>query len=483
MMKKIITILLAAGMTAFLTACGRPGSTAAGENGGGFTGIEDVELDTEGAAGNVAGENGGNFGKENGDAAGGLRPLAGFNQEGCATMDGYYYLTFESVKLADGNYGSHLMYMDFDSGQEVYLCNNAGCNHDTAECPSVFLYDEFPSAETLLFVHGNGLYLLSKDSDSDGSMQSNISFEGEPAASSTEDSRSATLYRTNLDGTGREKVYTFPAGLILEDFVLGDEKGIYVVTKKLTADKSGADTYINSSERRLVYLDLEKRQEQEVCSMDFDGTFSWRVKGCFSSKLVLEGTDYGREVSNEEIFDDDAYKNLYEKSKERYATLDLTSGQLNQVYSIGNEEMNSAVTENGVLYVSSAVDNSVKAVDLDTGEEELLCGGMDQYYYLYDKIGNKLRCENETYDSTFTYLDVNTGDICHSSLVNKSLGWSLEVRAVVGSDVLVIYDYEATPNGDGSYEITRYQYGLISQEDLFAGRENYRKIDMIGAGW
>lgn len=330
---------------------------------------------------------------------------------------------------------------------------------------------------------------MSKDSDYDGSMQSGVSFgeAGEPTLGfAGEDGTPAVLYRTNLDGTGREKVHTFPSGLMLEDFVLGDEKGIYVVTKKLTAEKSGMDTYMSSTERRLVYLDLEKRQEQEVCSMDFEETFFWWVKGCYDNKLILEGTDYGRELSNEERFNEDKWeewKALYENSEEVIATLDLSSGQLNRVYSMSNRESNSVVMEAGVLYVSSTVDNSVKAVDLNSGQERILCSGMDQYYYLCGIIGSKLRCEDETFSGTFFYLDVNTGDICHSSLVNKSLGWRLEFRAVSGSDVLVIYDYEATPNGDGSYEITRYQYGLISQEDLFAGRENYRKIDMIGAGW
>ena len=50
-------------------------------------------------------------------------------------------------------------------------------------------------------------------------------------------------------------------------------------------------------------------------------------------------------------------------------------------------------------------------------------------------------------------------------------------------DVLVVYDYEATPSGGGAYEITLYQYGLISQEDLMAGNDNFRKINMIGRGW
>ena len=81
-------------------------------------------------------------------------------------------------------------------------------------------------------------------------------------------------------------------------------------------------------------------------------------------------------------------------------------------------------------------------------------------------------------------MDVNTGEISYSSLVNKSLGWSLDFRAVLDSEVLVIYDYEALPSefNDGAYEILRYQYGLISKSDLFAGNANYRPIRMIGKG-
>ncbi|WP_276947761.1 hypothetical protein [Acetatifactor muris] len=495
MKKKILTIFLAAGMMVSLTACGGPGSVDAQGSGGIVSGTDGgTGLNTDGAGEDGAVENGGTGSGISAPAdggtgsEGGLRPLAGFNREGCNTAEGYYYLCAHPEKLSDGNYGSHLMYMDFASQQEVYLCSNAGCSHDTVECSSVLLYDEFPSYTTLLFVHGNQLYLLSKDNDYDGSSFSSVSYVedgGETLGYAGDDGAPAVLYRSNLDGTNREKVYTFTSGLMLEDFVLGDENGIYVATKKLTTEKNGTYTYYNSSERQLLYLDLVKMEEREICSMDFEESFFWWVKGCYANKLILEGTDYGREVSYEELFDDDEdkYKELYENSEEVYATLDLNSGQLNRVYSISNRKWNSAVAEGGVLYVSTAVDNSVKAVDLDTGEARVLCGGMDQYYYLCDIIGSKIRCENETFEGTFSYIDVNTGELLHSSLVNKSLGWRLEFRAVSGSDVLVIYDYEATPNGDGSYEITRYQYGLITQEDLFAGRENYRTIHMIKEGW
>ena len=46
----------------------------------------------------------------------------------------------------------------------------------------------------------------------------------------------------------------------------------------------------------------------------------------------------------------------------------------------------------------------------------------------------------------------------------------------------VIYDYEYTDNGDGSYEISRYQYGLIRLEDLLNSVPDYTPVKMIREG-
>lgn len=88
----------------------------------------------------------------------GLRLLYEMGDDGCYTREGYYYLTSQREKLADGNYGIHLMYMDFTTQQEIYLCSNAGCSHNTADCPAVFLYEDFPPYTSPLFVHGDGLH-------------------------------------------------------------------------------------------------------------------------------------------------------------------------------------------------------------------------------------------------------------------------------------------------------------------------------------
>ena len=155
-MKKTISVLLSASIVLSLTACGGSDSQAAGGQENSQAGAEGaVGTDTAGAEG-AAGTNGaagtaqaafGEVERTSQDSAaggtGGLQLLATQNDEGCHTKDGYYYYTFEPTKLSDGNYGLHLMYMDFQALQEVYLCSNAGCSHDSVDCTAVLPYDSF----------------------------------------------------------------------------------------------------------------------------------------------------------------------------------------------------------------------------------------------------------------------------------------------------------------------------------------------------
>lgn len=347
-MKKAIAFLLSASLILSLTACGGKDSQAApGE-------LENIQIGAEDIGAPQAGSSqadapGAAVSDSTTGGTGGLRFLTSENMEGCHTKDGYYYQTFETEKLSDGSYGSHLMYMDFQALQEVYLCSNAGYSHDSPDCTAVLPYDDFP-ASTLLFVWQDSLYLLSKMSDNDGSMQMSFGEGDSGSSSSGTEGSAAVLYRANLDGTGREAVHAFDPSLSLEDFVLGDESGIYVVTKKLTAEQGSEGTYINSAQRKLVRLDLASGKEQEVCSLDFDGFISWRLVDCYDRTLVLQGTDYGREISNDELFSDDAYKDLYENSQTVYATVALDSPEPEIRYRQDNKDRNYAQVEGNMLY-------------------------------------------------------------------------------------------------------------------------------------
>lgn len=426
-------------------------------------------------------EKGGSSKDEDFWQGGGLRFLCSpYGESACGTENGYYYLTGDTVELRDGSYGAHLMYMDYAAGREIYLCSTAGCKHDSPDCPAVFLYDDFPTTTTKLFVFQNNLYILSREYDDDGTMSSegiNIGGDG-----NTVESQPAVLYRANLDGTERKEVYVFDPKLTLEDLVIGDDHGIYLITKKLAAEKDENKTYTTSTERKIVYLSLDSFDIKEICPMTFDDSVRWNVIGCYQNSFVLSGTDYGREYSREEYWDDDAYKELYNNSSEVYALLDPGEGKIKEICRMQNKYENSAKILGDSLYLSSTENQNIEAINMETGEKKTLCALKQNF--IMDAIGDALCCRdwNLSEDPVFYFVNVKTGEITHSPLVIRCNGWAVEFRAQTASDILFIYDYDATDNGDGSYEIHRYKYALIAKEDLFSGQENYREIEMVGSG-
>lgn len=398
---------------------------------------------------------------------------------GCSTSSGYYYLTEDVIKLKENEWGMHMMYMDYATKQEIYLCSDTGCKHDTADCTAVFLSSDFPLFSTRIFAYKEYLYVLSKEYDNDGSVVTDYSI-GESDVEI--ESNPVVLYRMNLDGTNRQAIYTFEHDLVLEDFVLADDQGFYMITKKLSTESVDYNTYTTSTERNIVYLDLEARTIEIVCSLDFGDSIDWDVIGCYGQKLVLSGTDFEREVSLEEWMDDDIWRELYENSEHVVAVLDLETKEVEEISRISNKTEYAEVILDGRLYRSYAESGEIESIDLETREETLLCT-LEQNY-ICSTFEDTLCCRSWDLadDQTFYFVDVKTGQVQHSGLVNKSLGWALEMVADLGEQVLVIYDYEATSHGDGSYEINRYQYGLISKEDLFAGVDHFLPVQMIGKG-
>lgn len=396
----------------------------------------------------------------------------------CNTENGYYYMTGKAVKLRDGNYGTHLMYMDFATLQEIYLCSTAGCKHDSPDCPAVLLYDDFPTWTTKLFIFQDNLYILSREYDNDGSMlQETITIGG-----NTPESKPATLYRANLDGTERKKIYTFDAALTLEDIVIGNDNGIYVITKKLSADKTENLTYTTSSERKLMFLNLESLSIKEICPMTFDDNISWKVIGCYKNALVLSGIDFGREISKDEKWNDDVYIELYNNSSEVYALLEFNDSKPKEIYRLPNQHEHSVKILGDTLYSSSSENQNIEALNIETGERKTLCTLPQNL--IMDSIGDTLCCQDWDLAGNHTYYFINTktGDITHTPLTIRCNGWSIEFHAETSSDVLFVYDYDAQKYSDGSYDIFQYKHALISKDDLFAGLDSYRKIEMIGPG-
>lgn len=431
-----------------------------------------------------AGQNAGAQQNTGGSASSGSRDLQllsnRYGDAACNTENGYYYLTTEVKKLRDGNYGTHLMYMDFAAGREIYLCSTAGCKHDSLDCPAVLSYDDFPTVSTIPFVFGDYLYILSREYDNDGSVsQETMQIGGN---GNSVESQPAVLYRANLDGTGRKKIFTFDAGLTLEDKVIGNDKGIYIITKKLSADKDGNETYTTSSERRLMFLDLSSLSLSEVCSMDFGDHISWKIIGCCQNDFLLCGDDFGREITRDETWNEDVYKELFKNSSKVYALLNRDGGKPKEIARQSNRYDRSVQLLGNKLYLSSEENQNIDVLDIQTGEKKTLCTLPQNL--MMDTLGDTLCCRGWDLagDPTWYFVDTKTGAVTKTPLVIPHNGWSIDFRAETKTDVLFVYDYDATESGDGSYEIHRYKHALISKDDLFVGKDSYRKIEMVERG-
>lgn len=404
----------------------------------------------------------------------------------CSTEEGYYYINTEQIKLQDGSYGYRLMYIDYASCREIFLCSDSGCTHDTQDCTAVLPHSEFPAHTSKLFLHQGALYILSRQYDSAGNYSTSFSASGENVLGPTSQMNlmPAALYRMNPDGTGRQKVFSFDPDCTLEGVLAIDQQGLYIISKKLSSQKAGTGEYISSENRALLFLDLSSYSLSQVSAMEFGDDIDWELTGCVNGSFLIQGIDYGRKLTLEEYFEDDeVYQELYKNSYTIYALLDTASGSPREFYRTKNEEIHSTALLGNTLYVSFENSGNILGIDTATGKESLLVTHPQNY--ISGTIGNMLCCQNldSFADPSYYFIDTDTGEIRQSRLVNKTVGGSITLIAETESDVHVIYDYDAVKSGDSSYHLNGYLHGLISKEDLFSGKENYRKIEMAGRGY
>ena len=468
MRKKWITRMLTALVVLTLSACGNADSEHAPEQ---VRDNSSTEKQVSQGTPESTGDN----------TAGGLTSLihhTGIFTRYCSTEAGFYYLTEEASELADGSYAPHLMYMDYATCQEVYLCSDSSCRHDTEDCTSVLAG---ASSDGRIFIWDGYLYFLDRPLASRGTVIFNAIGESDGGTEADQ----AELYRMDLDGTGRERIYSFEADATVEDIAFGGKDGLYFITKKLGASKSSSGTYTTTSDRQLICLDPDTGKAHAVCSLDFGDGLNWEAVGCSEDQVILKAYRYPDGMTDEDVsgLDEGSYLDILRDTQIVYTALNLSTGENTQLYSqpAGDNSASEAVL-GGFLYTSSSASQDIAKVDLSTGEVSTLCSMSTNY--IYGTLGNLLCCTSQDMTADYGYYlaDTETGKVTYCSLTNKALGWQLEFLATTGDRVLTVYDYEYTDLGNNSYDITRYQYGLITMEDLMNSVADYKPIQMTGKG-
>lgn len=308
--------------------------------------------------------------------------LVGTNLKHCSNNQGLYYLKDDEVALKDGGYGYKLLYIDFTTRQEVYLCNNAGCNHNTEECTAVVSATDITWFSTI-FINNGYVYILSKETDDDGLLQGDSKELGEGKLQYEVQSNPAKLYRMNLDGSERKLVYEFDENFTVEDTVLGDENNLYFVTKRTRSKINGGNKYTQSTEKYLTKIDTSTWETENVIDlMSDENGASWKVIGGFDNSVVLNRTLYDHERSVDEIikefYDEDLSTKNFQNSQEQVAVFNLNTGTEEMVFSGSNDTNTDYVAyynfvQHGErLYVSQHNNDKIYVVNMKNGKQDVL---------------------------------------------------------------------------------------------------------------
>lgn len=411
----------------------------------------------------------------------GLRVLSD-RQMSFVSGNGYYYIEGMQKDLGKDLWGSHIMYMDFATRKEVYLCNEPGCKHRDENCTSV-LTEEF-SSDCLIFAVNDRLYLVNRD-DQYGE-DTTVVNQGDGLEDTVSKRMPTTIYSMGLDGTNRKKEYTFEQDITVEHTVLWDGEAMYFIAKRLKTEKKKGTSYTTASDRELVKYYPEKGELKKVCSIGGKSNVSWQIAGCSNGKVILYGTKYNQNLTLEEQnkLDNEDYWKYSRDSRDVYAWLNLSDGSVKELYSTKNDEQyyTSTALLGDYLYVSRQETKRIDKIDIWTGKAQKLATIKDGS--ISDTLSDKLCCQdwNGRGDKTWYFVDVNSGKVEHSTLVNQCNGWSLEIIGEWKDQVLAIYDYDADDEGDDTWEIHRKQFGLIDKKDLYQSKNRFKKIAMKGAG-
>ena len=152
----------------------------------------------------------------------------------------------------------NIKYFDYSSKKEIFLCNKPNCNHQVVECSS-YLNKTDPYN---LFVYKNNIYLITFVGDIQ-IMEFSVSDDG--VSNLATKAQTPTIYKMNLDGTNKTKLFECPSGVEIGSDYIFDGKNLYTFFLKSKTVNTAKNSYTSvETERKLVKINLETKKYEEI---------------------------------------------------------------------------------------------------------------------------------------------------------------------------------------------------------------------------
>lgn len=347
-----------------------------------------------------------------------LQQSDGWNYGGSGP-DGFYFVSADCRE--DGS--TNLLYLDYATGQQVYLCSQPNCSHDTDACTS---YLPYSAGGILSSVVGDRLVLV---------------FPGNLQEAAGTDTVLPHIETMGLDGSDRKTTVTFGANQVISRPLVTD--GQYLYTRLSTTAEDGSFT------AQLVRIDPDGGEPEALCDLNQE----W-LKGGAGSRLVLWDAD------------------------QTYVAYDPATGERTTLYQAEDALFTSNLFGSTLAYLQDGV---FHLLDVPTEQDKTLSG-----YQVSEEEKPCISILDADEDHLIFRLE-NSGSSTYSMLTadQPPQPWNLVYSAggtnmpyaritPVGDDRYLVLSGQDSPQGsgleEGPYAVTGApQYRLMSQEDYWNG--------------
>lgn len=339
---------------------------------------------------------------------------------------GFYYIQNSADR-------ANLRFIDAASGQDVVLCSNPSCNHDSDACPAYF------TGSPYLAFTGGKLYLL---------------FGASPSGEEP-----GHVDVVEPDGSGRRTVYTFAANQEFGGSVAGDGENLYF----LLATYQGAMPTMS-----LARLDLAQGSLTDLCEVD-NSTF---LVGVACGKLMVK-TIGGSPLDAAPGSDASAIQQAFMNQRHYLKAVDPATGEATEVLEWVQDEYWELVADDS-LYLLSA-----PAGKLHLTVRNLATGGDADYDLGLETEEGGYAMSLSLHSGAFLFslfspgegsgsgvqrwaYALETGEVREIKLYDPVRGYPVRLMGTVGERAVLEVPRYA---GNDLYSFDRYEYVVCSWED------------------
>lgn len=269
-----------------------------------------------------------------------------FNGDG--NEKGFYHLSSREV---DNVAYTNIYYYDYETSEEIFLCNRPECTHTDESCPS---YVKAALFESFLFTNGSHLYLIASPSVERGT-----------------GNKKTEIIQMGLDGSDHKRIAQLPTGYNMENSSIALAGTTLYLPMSKTDYKQMNDgvTLQLSTGKKIVSLNLENGDMKTVIDQKKFKKQDYTLIGGDDQRLVFMKLVYSQDP--DELLqnnDYDTYDQVMMNAKRVYTTYDLKHDEFSSdVASISDV---AGEYDNGFIYEVN--NTSLVSLSLESGEHKEL---------------------------------------------------------------------------------------------------------------